>query len=199
MANYYYEQRLTAMCGSQLAEMVFHWVLDAATLPDHFAICTQLNAQWNVGGGTAPLFLLRSIMSDACFISGIRARPVAPVGGNTILTIFRQDDFPGLLTGSITPQQVAACVIWVNSVTPDRTGRNFIYGIPKDVIESNRFEDSYQTAVIAWADRMRGGLTVTGGTANLCTYDRATKTGPIVEDCYLSLKVGTQKRREVSV
>jgi len=199
MANYYYEQRVTVMCASQLAEMVFHWVGDLATPPSKTQAAAQLNAIWEAGGATAPMLLLRSLLSEDCFVSCMRCRQISPVGGNTISQTFQQAAFPGLWAEAISAQQVAACVIWINGVTPDRTGRTFIPGVPKDAIESSRFTSTYQTAVAAFADRLLGGLVVALGTFNLVTLDRVTKTGPIVQNQYLSLKVGTQRRREVAV
>jgi len=199
MANYYYEQRVGIMCASQFAEIVLNWVGDLATPPSKTEAAAQLNAIWNVGGGTAPLLLLRSLLSEDCFISSFRCRQISPVGGNTINSVFEQLDFPGLVASPIAAQQVAACIIWVNSATPDRTGRTFIPGIPKSALESSRFTSGYTTAVLAFANRLLGGLTVALGSFNLVTLDRVTKTGPLVENTYLSLKVGTQRRREVSV
>jgi len=199
MANYYYEQRVGIMCASQFAEIVLNWVGDLATPPSKTEAAAQLNAIWNVGGGTAPLFLLRSLLSDECFVSSLRCRQISPAGGNTINSVFEQADFPGLVAEPVTAQQIAACIIWVNGTTPDRTGRTFIPGVYKTAIESSRFTSTYATAVAAFANRLLGGLVVALGTFNLVTLDRVTKTGPIVQNQYLSLKVGTQRRREVSV
>lgn len=199
MANYYYEQRVGIMCASQYAECVFNWVGDLATPPSKTEAATQLNAEWNIGGATAPLFLLRSVLSQDCFISSLRCRQISPVGGNTINSVFELLDFPGLVLSPITSQQIAACIIWVNGTTPDRTGRTFIPGIPKNAIESSRFTSGYRTAIATFANRLLGGLVVTLGTFNLVTLDRVTKTGPLVQNQYLSLRPGTQKRREVSV
>jgi len=199
MANYYYEQRVGIMCASQLAEIVFNWVGDLATPPDKVAVANELNQEWNIGGATAPLLLLRACLSQDCFISSIRARQISPVGGNTSGLIFETGDFPGGIAQPISSQQIAACIIWVNGTTPDRTGRTFIPGIPKTAIESSRFTSGYATSVAAFANRLLGGLVVATGTFELVTLDRVTKTGPIVQNQYLSLKPGTQKRREVAV
>lgn len=199
MANYYYEQRLRIMCASQFAECVFNWVGDLATPPSKTEAASQLNSIWEVGGGTAPMFLLRSLLSDECFVSSMRCRQISPAGGNTVSQTFEALSFPGLVASPVTTQQIAACIIWINSVTPDRTGRTFIPGVPNNAIESSRFTSGYATAVATFANRLLGGLVVALGTFNLVTLDRVTKTGPIVENQYLSVKPGTQKRREVSV
>jgi len=199
MANYYYEQRITIMCASQLAEIVLNWVGDLGSPPSKTAAAGQLNAIWEVGGATSPMFLLRSVLSQDCFVSAIRCRQISPVGGNTISQLFQTTTFPGLWAAAIAPQQVAACIIWVNSATPDRTGRTFIPGVPKNAIESSRFVDLYRDAITDFADRLLGGLVVALGTFNLVTLDRLTKTGPIIDNHYLSVRPGTQRRREISV
>lgn len=199
MANYYYELRVSVVAAGQFAQMVFNYVLDAATPPDDFEAATQLVATLDDGGAASWISLLRACMSEDAFVSAVRARQIGPTGGNTRVQVFEPTDLPGTRVSPCAPLQIAGCIIFVNSVDPDRTGRCFVPGVPKSFAVASRWSTTAVNTYQAFGDKVTGGLVAALGTFNAITLDRLLGTGPIIDGCYLSPKIGTQRRRELPV
>jgi len=199
MADYYYELRISIIAGGQFSEMVFHYVLDAATPPDDFEAATQLVATLDDGGAAAWITRLRNCLSQDAFVSAVRARQISPTGGNTRVQVFEPTDLPGTVAEPVAALQIAGCIIFVNSGVPDRTGRCFVPGVPTSFLTGSRWEATAVTAYELFGNRVLGGLVAALGTFNAVTFDRLLNTGPIIDGCYLSPKLGTQRKRELPV
>jgi len=199
MADYYYEVRVSIVCGGQFSQIVHNFVIDLATPPDDVTAARQLRDTLDDGGVASYFQKLRNCLSEDAFISAVRVRQVGPTGGNTVTIAFEPADLPGLVAEPIAPLQVAGCVIFVNSVDPDRTGRTFVPGVPQTYCDGSRWTSAAVVAYQAFGDRLIGGFTAALGTFNAVMLDRATKTGPVIDGCYVSPKLGTQRRRELPV
>lgn len=197
MAKHYYSLEVrTIVAGFPMAN-VFTLFIDNPSVSNEFLVAQSIINALPVGAGiTSWLSRFQSLLSEEVYVSNILCRRMEPDGGNTAETILQEDSKVGLRTGSVAASQVAACIIWLNTDVPDRTGRNFIPGVSIDDIESGRFSASMQTAVDNFVARTLSGFAVSAGTALFCTYDRLTKTGNQLTNGYLSPKVGTQRRRE---
>jgi len=199
MADYYYELRTSIIAGGQFSEMVFHYVLDAATPPDDFEAASQLVATLDDGGASAWITRLRNCLSEDAFVSAVRARQISPTGGNTRVQVFEPTDLPGTVVSPLAALQIAGCVIFVNSIDSDRTGRSFIPGVPTSFLLGNRWDPVAVTAYELFGNRVLGGLVAALGTFNAVTYNRLTELGLLIDGCYLSPKLGTQRKRELPV
>jgi len=199
MANYYYELRMSIVAGGQFAQSVFHYVIDLPTPPDDWTAAKDLFLTLDDGGAASFLTRLRNCMSEDAYLSAVRVRQLAPTGGNTFSFVYETTDFPGTILQPCAAFQIAGCIIFVNSVDPDRTGRTFVPGVPKTFVTSSRWTATAVTNYELFGNRVLGGLVGTLGTFNAVTYDRVTKTGPIIDGCYLSPKLGTQRRRELPI
>lgn len=199
MATEYFQVEVGVVAAGQFALNVFHYKVVDPTEPDEFVVATQLLAAFEAGGANAWLLKYAQVMSDQAFVSSLRARRVAPSGGNTAGTLFASTDWVGDFSSEINTQQIAACVIWVDDTTPGITGRNFIPGIPEDALLGSRWDATYQTVVDAFIAKHLAGHTITAGTALPSIYDRVAKSGKTPDNGYLSPLVGTQRRRELPV
>jgi len=199
MALYTYELRVAVNSGGQFSEMVFHYVIDLPTPPDDFEAATQLVDAMDDGGAAAWIQRLRNCMSTEAFVSSVRARQILPTGGNTRVVVFEPTDLPGAVATPVSALQVAGCIIFVNSVDPDRTGRCFVPGVPTSRTSNSRWTATAVTTYELFGNRVAGGLVAALGTFNAVTLDRLTGNGLLIDGCYLSPKIGKQRRREVPV
>jgi len=199
MANYYYELRVSLVAGGQYCQMVFNYVIDLPTPPEDFTAASQLVATLDDGGAASWISLLMLCCSEDVFLSSVRARQISPNGGNTRVIVFEPTDEVGGVAEPVAAMQLAGCIIFVNSVDPDRTGRTFVPGVPKTFLEGSRWTPAAIAAYEAFGNKVTGGLVAPLGTFNAITLDRDTMTGPLVDGCYLSPKPGTQRKRELPV
>lgn len=197
MAKQYYSLEVrTIVAGFPMAN-VFTLFIDDPSVANEFLVAQSIINALPVGAGlTSWLSRFQALLSEDVYISNILCRRMTDGGGNTAETILQEDSKPGLQTGDVAASQVAACVIWVNTDFPDKTGRNFIPGVSLSCIEGGRWEAAFQTAVDNFIARTLSGFAVSAGTALFCTWDREAEVGYQLTNGYLSPKVGTQRRRE---
>jgi hypothetical protein len=199
MADYYYELRVSIVCAGNFSQCVFNYVIDLPTPPSDFEAATQLLQALDDGGAASWIEQLRDCLSEDAFISCVRARQVAPTGGNTVHIVFEPTDLPGTVVQPLSALQLAGCIIFVNGTDPDRTGRCFVPGVPVTFADGARWDATAIAEYEGFGNKHSGGLVVALGTFNAVIYDRVAKTGLIIDGCYLSPKIGTQRRRELPV
>lgn len=199
MANEYYQLSVGINAAGQYSELDFVYRIADPTEPDDFVVASQLVAVLDDGVALSWIRRLFDCMSADCFLSSVRAKRVAPNGGNTASAIFEATDVIGDLSGDLGTQQTSGCLIWVNETDPDRTGRNFLPGVPEDMVDAGRFDIVYKTAIGLFVAKHITGFTVAAGIFLPVTFDRVTKTGLVVQDGYLSPRPGRQRRRELPI
>lgn len=200
MANEYYAAQVGINCGGQHALCEFHYRIVNPTEPNEFLVANQLVeelADISVAG-TWMLNLLACISSE-CFVSSIRAKRVAPSGGNTFPQAFEPTDLVGGNATTIKALQIASCIIWVPTISGSKTGRNFIPGVPDDALASSRWDASQIAAIDAFVAQHIVGFAIAAGTMLPVVFDRLLGTGDVIADGYLSPKVGTIRQREVPI
>lgn len=199
MANEYYEMDVAFSSAGQLAMCVFHYRIADPTDPDEYEVASQLVNAIDDGGGTSWITRLMQMMSEDAFLSSVRAKRVAPTGGNLAGQAFEPTDFPGAIASEIHTQQVAACLIWVSDSNPGKSGRNFIPGVPENALASSRWEAAFQALANTFIAVHLTGFSVAAGVFLPVVYDRVAKTGFVPDNGYISPLVGTQRRREIPV
>lgn len=200
MATDYYQVNVRFICAGQPAEIVLHYRIIDPSNSDEWVVANQLGAAISeFNDPTDWLSRLLNLMSNEAWLSSIRIKRVAPTGGNTASDSWLPDERPGNVEAEIDAQQVAACVIWCNETTADKTGRTFIPGISTDSTDQSRWPDAYITNVNLFIAKHLTGFTVTAGIFEPVIFDRTAKTGLLMTSGYLTPRIGTQRRREVPV
>jgi len=145
------------------------------------------------------MYDLLACVSDEAYVSSIRAKRIAPTGGNTFPQAFEPADLPGTHASPIKAMQIAGCIIWVPTVSGSKTGRNFIPGVPDDGVEKSRWLAPYGGDIDTFIQQHIVGFTIAAGTMLPVVYDRLTSTGDVIADGYLSPKLGTIRKRELPI
>lgn len=199
MADEYYELKLGVVSQGQFALCVFNYRIANPGSADDWLVADEFYQALDDGGATSFLNRFRNMMSTGAFVSSIRVRRVGPTGGNTAGQTFEATDFPGTIASPIHTQQIAACLIWVSETTPGQTGRNFIPGMAEISLDESRWSDAFKALAALFIEKFRTGISTASGVFVPVIFDRVAKTGPLINNGYLSPKVGTQRRRELPV
>jgi len=200
VANEYYAVQLGFVSAGNFALCELHYRIVNPTEPNEWRVAQQLIEE--IIGSPSPstwLADLLACMSQDAFVSSVRARRVAPGGGNTAVQSFEPSDFPGTNASNIEAVQTASCVIWIPTVSPSKTGRTFIPGVGEDMLAQSRWDAGQIVAIDAFVATHIVGFSIAAGTMLPVVYDRLTSTGDVISDGYLSPKIGTIRKRELPV
>lgn len=197
MAEVIYELRVGIMVAQQYALNVFHYYVDNPSIADDFTMADDLRQSLDDGGApTSWMYKLQQMLSSDSFVSSVIARQIYPTGGNSSPQAFEATDFPGGFPGDASALQLAGRINWFSEEAPDKVGGNFIPGVSLSAILASRWEEDYKIAAAAFIAKHITGHTLPGGTALPCIWDRTNSLFYRIIDGYLSVKPGTQRRRE---
>lgn len=197
MAIEIYELRLSIISAGMHSQCVFHYRIDNTGDENDFNVASQLRQSLDDGApGTVWIVKLQSCMSEDAYISYVSARRIASTGGNASPQQFAPADFPGLVAEEIHTQQVAGVLIWLSATEIENTGRTFVPAVPESFLESGRWTAAAYTAYEDFITKHLTGHSIAAGVCLPVIYDRVAKTGRILQNGYLSAKVGTIRKRE---
>lgn len=197
MATDIYRTDVTMDMQGQMASIVQTWKCIDPTSDNTMLIANNL-----INGlldGIFPIGYinrLRALLSEDTFISSIRATRIFAGGGTGAVQVFQRDEHVGTIESTYHTGQLAGVVVWVTSSRPEVTGRNFIPGVPESMIEGGRFIDAYRTAIDNFVLTSITGFTTPETLFTPVVWDREAEAFYDIDDGYLSLKPGTQRRRE---
>lgn len=196
----FYQSVHSYICAGQYAANVLHWQLDNTGSTDDWEAARQIALDM-VTPITGLVQKFVDCMPANCFASSLRVRRVAPTGGNTAPILFAALDFPGAFPAEveISSFQESGCLILLPDSAAGLFGRVFVPGVPEGQVINGRFSNAYETAINDLKDKIVVGGTVAAGIYLPVVFNRTTLTGPVVQNGYLSIKVGTQDRRRVPV
>jgi len=200
VATEYYAAQVGFVCAGQFALCEFHYRIVNPTEPNEFLVANQLveeMADISVAGTWMQDLL--ACLSNEAFVSSIRAKRIAPSGGNTFPQAFEPTDLVGGNGTPIRAMQIAGAVIWVPTVSGSKTGRNFIPGVPDDALDGGRWSPTYINDIDTFVTQHIVGFSIAAGTMLPVVYDRLTNTGDVIADGYLSPKIGTIRKRELPI
>lgn len=197
MAIEYYELRLTIIAAGMHSQNVFIYRIDNTGNVNDFTVASQLRQALDDGApGTSWIFWFTNMLSEDAYVSYISARRIAPTGGNASPQQFAPDDLPGLEASPIHTQQVAAVLVWISATDPEDTGRNFIPAVPEIALQSSRWTGDADINYDGFIAKHLTNISIAAGLMQAVIYHRPTKTGRIIQNGYLSSKVGTMRKRE---
>lgn len=197
MADEYYQMQVRIFAAGQFCEIVPIFLITDPTSSDDWVVAAGLvNALDDGGPGVSWLSKLQACMSNQAYVSSIRAKRIAPTGGNTAVSAQLPTDFPGTVSSEINTQQIAQCINWVNGITSVRTSRTFIPATPESFSEGGRWTAAAAAATAAFIATHIPGISTPNGHFYPVIYDRVAKTGLTIFNAYLSRIIGTQRRRE---
>jgi len=197
MATHIFRSQVTVDMQGQMASIVNHWKCVDPAITDDFKLAAELVA--GIAAGVAPIgFINRLVllMSDDVFVSSIVCQQLSPTGGNTANGVYQRDDEPGGIVSPWHTGQLAGVVVWVSGARPNVTGRNFIPAVPESMIEGGRFLPAYKIAMENFIATVISGFSTPSTIFLPVIWDRVDATDWQIDDGYLSLKPGTQRRRE---
>lgn len=195
MATHIYQATFGFVGVQQFAAIVQHFKIEDPTASDWDTAFQMVANMIDDGGLTSLVQVLADLISEDAFISSLRIRQIRPTGGNTAVQVFLSTDFVGTRVGEIHASQVAATLIFPSEAADAKFGRNFIPFISEDDLDGNRFTNDFKDAAIAYAAKLTGGGSITSGDYLPVVYNREDFTSFLIENAYLSSKVGTQRRR----
>jgi hypothetical protein len=197
MATHIFRSQVTVDMQGQMASIVNHWKCIDPAITDDYKLAAELVA--GIAAGVAPIgFINRLVllMSEDAFVSSIVCQQLAPTGGNTANGVYQRDDEPGGIASPWHTGQLAGVVVWVSSARPNVTGRNFIPAVPESLIDGGRFDANYKTAMDNFILTVIAGFSTPSTVFLPVIWDREDELHFQIDDGYLSLKPGTQRRRE---
>jgi len=205
MADVFFRNTTSFICGGQYAAIVTHWKADDANLTGNpFLDAEDLNKslELNSAGGTDSWCqLLANLIADDCFVSGLRSQKRSGASGPQAVRIFSTTDFEGAFNGDMEAFQTAGCVNWACDNAGPAQGRNRIPGVSSDALLQNRWTSDYKAAILEFIQAQDSGFSESLTTWLLVvrTVAGAVVTYRDVIDGYLSPTPGHIKKRRVPV
>jgi len=205
MAKVYFEALTSFICAGQYAAIKNHFSCDDSNLSgnlfqDAELVIDQL-INSDVGPGDNWPGALGNMLSEDCFVSGIRVRAISPTPGPSAVTILTSADFPGTYSGNLDAFQTSGNITWPAQSQGPRRGTSHIPGVSNEALVNNRFVLAYQDLAVALVNQAVYGFGIT--TAKLIMEIKygpsATPSFDPIQGGYLSPTPGHIKARRIPV
>jgi hypothetical protein len=195
MATNVYSLTIAYNIQGQFAQNILHYQFDDAGFSSTFAAAEALITAWNLANSTA----LTAMIPAATVLLSAKSRKVSNVGGFDALNLYAAGT-TGARSGQLQVAAVGPVLIFYEALNGKRRGKMFLPGIVEGDCRDGTISNALQAIMVANANTLIQNVVLVGGgapTASAVIYSRATKTGHLIGNAGHSIKIGTQRRRQI--
>jgi hypothetical protein len=195
MATSVYSLTIAYNVEGQFAQNILHFQFDDAGFTSTFAAAEALITAWNAASSVA----LTQMLPVGTVLLSAKSRKVSGPGGFDALNLYAAGTH-GTRTGPVEVAATGPVLIFYEALNGKRRGKMFLPGITESDCADGVMTAALEAVLATNANTIIQNVTLVGGgapTASAVIYTRATKTGHLIGNAGYSLKIGTQRRRQI--
>lgn len=195
MSQQSYALVMSTNIGGQFAANIMHWVFEDSGYNSTFAAASALVSRWIAVAFAS----FQNITPVGTTFLSIKARRVSAVGGFEFTDTFAPAT-TGNRSGTLSVAATGPVINLYQSANGTKRGRIFIPGISEDDADLGQIGSSLTTAIQTAIPNLINNMVLVGGgapTAKLVIYRHQNHSWVDVGSANQSMKIGTQRRRQL--